>query len=166
MEKINSRFNGQGKYFICLDHYKNEYLLVWDIDNDAENPHYMAKKLNKTLSLTEIKKFIISYYNTACDAEILNGLKFEGETVWLSTENQFNYKAAFDFAFQTVVTGGEYTPVTVKLGEDEAPVYKTFETFEDLQVFITMCFSHIQQTLDKYWQLKDSIDWSKYDLSV
>lgn len=164
MERINSTFNGQGKYFICLDPYKKEYLLIWDINNDEGNPYYMTEKFNRSLTLAEIKKFIISYFNASCDNEILQGLKYEDETVWLSSENQFNYKAAFDLAFQTIIAGGEFFPVTVKLGEDDAPVYKTFTDFQEFQVFITACFSHIQNTLDKYWKIKDAIDWDKYVL--
>jgi hypothetical protein len=38
--------------------------------------------------------------------------------VWLSTENQFNYKAAFDLATQT---GGKSLPVTFKFGSTNNP---------------------------------------------
>ena len=38
--------------------------------------------------------------------------------VWLSSENQFNYKAAYDLAVQT---GGATLPVTFKFGTDEVP---------------------------------------------
>ena len=48
--------------------------------------------------------------------------------VWLSTENQYNYKAAYDLAVQT---GGETLPVTFKFGSDEQPEYHTFEKLDE-----------------------------------
>jgi hypothetical protein len=54
--------------------------------------------------------------------------------VWLSSENQFNYKAAYDLAVQT---GGATLPVTFKFGTDEVPQYREFVTLEELTDFYT-----------------------------
>lgn len=170
MERIEiSKELIQGSRIICLDSYKSEYLVVLDVipnPTDEDRCEVIIKRYNYKPVLSELQTLIIDYYNALCDLEIEQGLTFQDKKVWLTSENQFNYKAAADFAFQNVMTGGEYIPVTVKLGENFSPTYLTFDTYQELQVFILACFSHIQQTLDKYWQLKDSIDWSKYDLSV
>ena len=134
--------------------------------NEVENEPSFCNEVeyDRQPTLEEIKKVILNYYNDKCNQEILSGLTYEGSLVWLSSENQFNYKAAFDFAFQTVASGGEFIPVTVKLGEEDTPVYKTFSDITELQEFITSCLTHTQNTLSKYWEIKDNIDWSKYEI--
>ena len=57
----------------------------------------------------EIRTLVMSWYNSQTDAAILSGFAYNGAPVWLSTENQYNYKAAYDLAVQT---GGETLPVT------------------------------------------------------
>ena len=52
----------------------------------------------------EIHTLVMSWYNSQTDAAILSGFAYNGAHVWLSVENQYNYKAAYDLAVQT---GGE-----------------------------------------------------------
>lgn len=168
MELIKGNIETGGKMIVCLDPYKKDYLVLWDkkveVIEEVENTSYMAERFKKLPTLEEVQPLILGYYNSLCDDEIKTGLFWDGSRVWLTTENQFNYKAAFDFAFQTKVSGGEYMPVTVKLGEEGAPVYRTFVEFDELQEFITACFSHVQSTLVKYWGIKDAIDWTLYEM--
>ena len=49
-------------------------------------------------------------------------------TVWLTMEDQFNYKAAYDIAVQS---NGKLLP-TFKFGTTENPIYHKFEDLEDL----------------------------------
>lgn len=77
--------------------------------------------------------------------------------MWLSQENQYNYKAAYDLAFQT---DGKTLPVTFKFGTDESPVYHTFDELAD---FYTKAVKHIQEMLENGWKNKDTIDLSKYN---
>ena len=81
--------------------------------------------------------------------------------VYLSSENQFNFKAAYDLAVQT---DGANLPVTFKLGElaDGTPVYHTFEEMAEAQDFYVKAVTFINQTLAAGWQRKDSIDWDAY----
>ena len=44
---------------------------------------------------------VYDWYNKQTDEKILSGFVWKGMKVWLSAENQFNYKAAFDLAMQT-----------------------------------------------------------------
>lgn len=108
-----------------------------------------------------VKKAILDKYNTFCNEEIQSKYTFKNHQVWLSQENQFNYKAALDLAVQT---GGENLPVTFKLGTDEEPVFQEFKTVEELKEFVSGMLLHINNTLKKYWKLKEEIDWKKYKI--
>jgi hypothetical protein len=73
---------------------------------------------------------INDYYNKQTDYKIVSGFKWKEKPVWLSSENQFNFKAAYDLAKQT---DGANLPVMFKIGEENGdPVYYTFETIEEL----------------------------------
>ena len=108
-------------------------------------------------TLSEIKEIIINYYNKIVDNEILSGMLWKNMRIWLSTENQFNYKVAYDLALQT---NGSTLPITFKFGDCENPTYYKFETLEDLDDFYKSSVMHIQNTLQKGWEIKDSIDWN------
>lgn len=110
-------------------------------------------------SLAEIKSVINNFYNEQTDANILSGLQYDGQMVWLSAENQANYKAAYDLAVQTQ---GESLPYKVKLGSEDAPVYKEFNSLQDFKAFYLAIQKHIQETISEGWKKKDSIDWSQY----
>ena len=93
------------------------------------------------------------------DNEIYSGFVWNGYSVWLSTENQFNYKAAYDLAVQT---GGSSLPVTFKFGSDDNPQYYKFNTVEELSDFYTKSVGYIQDVLQRGWARKDGFDFSKY----
>lgn len=157
----------------CINTFTNKWRVRWgqssETKTDSEsnmttnNFFYEEEFVGVKPSLDEIKDIVVAYYNSLCDKEILSGFQYNGNMVWLSAENQFNYKAAFDIAFQLKILGQEYSPVTFKLGDVEAPVYETFNTFTDLQAFVISVFTYINQTLAKFWTIKDAIDWSKYE---
>lgn len=123
---------------------------------------YLPKKQTSSLTLADIKTAIIADINQRTDAKILSGLVWNGNPVWLSQENQFNFKAAYDLAVQT---DGSTLPVTFKLGEqaDGTPVYHTFADMADAQDFYTTAVNHIHQTVAEGWQEKDAIDWQPYE---
>ena len=123
---------------------------------------YLPKKQTNSLTLADIKSSIIGDINRRTDAKILSGLVWKGKPVWLSQENQFNFKAAYDLAVQTQ---GATLPVTFKLGEQEdgTPVYHTFETMEDSTDFYTAAVNHIHNTVADGWAEKDAIDWAPYE---
>ncbi|MFR9542878.1 MAG: hypothetical protein SNH27_12580, partial [Rikenellaceae bacterium] len=90
----------------------------------------------------------------------LSGMEYDGALVWLSTENQFNYKAAYDMAVQT---DGQSLPVTFKFGSDEEPIYKEFATLEELSDFYTTCLNYVQTAIKEGWNKKDSFDVTLYE---
>ena len=111
-------------------------------------------------SLEQLKKLVLDAINKEVDEKILSGFVWKDMPVWLSTENQFNYKAAYDLA---VMSQGQSLPVTFKFGTTESPVYYTFETLDDISDFYISAMAYINTTLAEGWKLKDSIDWSVYE---
>ena len=102
----------------------------------------------------EVLAVIVSHVNEQTDQRILSGYTWKGKNVWLSSENQFNFKAAYDVAVQT---GGATLPVKFKLGEDASgtPVYHVFETMEEFTDFYTNALAFIIGVLNDGWEEKD-----------
>lgn len=120
----------------------------------------MAKKVAKeALGIEMTQAEIVAEKAAEIDAEtdrkILRGHVWNGNPVWLSSENQFNYKAAFDLSVQT---DGQNLPITFKLGEkDGENIYHTFESVEELQDFYVSCVEHINQCLKEGWTKKEAL---------
>ena len=121
--------------------------------------HYMYGKP----TMTQIRGLVLDWYNRQVDNKILDGFEWKGMPVWLSSENQFNYKAAYDLAVQT---GGSNLPVTFKFGTTEDPLYHTFDSIEDLSGFYIGAMSYINARLNEGWKAKDAIDWSVYETAL
>ena len=121
----------------------------------------MEHIFNHLPTLAEIKQVVIGWYNEQIDQQILSGFKWRDISVWLSSENQFNYKAAYDLAVQT---NGSTLPVTFKFGSDDEPIYYKFANLEEFADFYTKAMLFIQTSLSEGWAKKDSVDWAKYTL--
>lgn len=105
--------------------------------------------------MKQVRQLIVRHIDAQTDAKILQGFVWQGHPVWLSAENQFNFKAAFDLAMQTQ---GATLPVTFKLGErDGQPVYYTFETMDDFRDFYVGAMGYIQRCLQEGWKEKDEL---------
>lgn len=113
------------------------------------NEIYFYKKQHPVITLQDVKDAIIGEINTAVEEKIKSGFEWKDNPVWLSIENQFDFKAAYDLAIQTQ---GQNLPLKFKLGEVEVeigkdkygipirekqPVYHTFETVEEFTDFYT-----------------------------
>ncbi len=149
------------KLLECVSPAKNKWRVRWDVQQrDDGSTDYMEVELAHKPSGEEIKDLVRTWYNEQADAAILSGFSYENAPVWLSQENQYNYKAAYDLAVQTE---GKTLPVTFKFGTDEEPVYRTFETLEEIADFYTKTVAYIQGVLADGWKKKDAIDLSLYD---
>lgn len=113
----------------------------------------------KIPTMDMIKKEILAHYNKKIDDRILSGLTWRGYSIWLSTENQFNYKAAYDVAVQT---NGKNLPIVFKFGNNDESIYYEFKDMETITDFYFSFLEYIQKTLKEGWEEKDSIDWSLY----
>ena len=49
----------------------------------------------------DVVKMVNDHINAKTDEKILSGFVWRDNPVWLSSENQFNFKAAYDIAVQT-----------------------------------------------------------------
>lgn len=140
---------------------RSKWELIYGFDTDGVSGWTYRQRFTHKPTLDEIKETIIAQINKNIDEKILCGLTWKDTPIWLSTENQFNYKAAYDLAVQTA---GASLPVTFKFGTDDEPVYHTFENLDELQEFYTSVITHVQQTLADGWKEKDNINWSVFTL--
>ncbi len=146
----------------CTSPIKGKWRIRWDVqEREDGTASYMEEEFSHKPTDEEIRSTVMDWYNGQTDAFILSEFSYEGVPVWLSSENQFNYKSAQDLAVQT---GGATLPVTFKFGTDTEPVYHTFETLEELTDFYTKAMQHIQDTLADGWKKKDAFDLDLYRL--
>ena len=152
----------------CIDHYIGKYRIRWDIlpepddniNNQAVSFYEIEIISQYKPKINNIKQALLDGINQMTDDKILSGFVWKDMPVWLSTENQFNYKAAYDLA---VMSQGKSLPVLFKFGTTENPIYYTFETIEDISDFYLSAMAYISKTLEDGWVMKDSIDWSEYE---
>lgn len=133
----------------------------WDIqpgDRDS-SVSYMEEEFPYKPAEEEIKKLIMDWYNQQIDNEITSGFSYNGLPVWLSQENQFNYKATYDLAVQT---DGATLPVRFKFGTADEPVYYEFNTLDKLTEFYTKAMLYVQQTLAAGWDTKETVNFELY----
>nr|DAO18633.1 MAG TPA: protein of unknown function (DUF4376) [Caudoviricetes sp.] len=144
----------------CTNPVKDKWRVRWDVQaREDGSASYMEEEFGHKPTDEEIRSTVMAWYNSRTDATILSGFQYDDMPVWLSGENQFNYKSAYDLAVQT---GGATLPVTFKFGTDTQPIYRTFETLEQLTDFYTKAMSHIQSTLADGWKKKDAFDLEGY----
>ncbi|MCM1167328.1 MAG: hypothetical protein NC401_15075 [Ruminococcus sp.] len=144
---------------VCIAPNKR-YLLIFGQGKDADgNTYTMRKYYDHKPDIAELRADIESLINEQTDTAILDSFVWNGIPVYLSTENQFNFKAAYDMA---EMSQGASLPVTFKLGEnaDKSPVYHTFAELDDFRDFYTRAMSHVITTLNEGWREKDSIDYA------
>lgn len=146
---------------ICFD-----FEPFYDYDEDGNKIETNVGTWTKHTFMTkrshsQIKDFILSEMNKRIDEKIVSGFTWNEMPVWLSTENQFNYKAAYDLAIQT---GGANLPLVFKFGSTEEPVYHEFTTVEELADFYAKAMQYINTCLAEGWARKDAINWDDYKL--
>lgn len=135
------------------DHYVLFYGFGKDKDSD-ESGYYWRKDYGHKPTEEELKGDIATHVNKLTDVKILTGFTYEGSLVYLSAENQFNYKAVFDLC---MLTDGSNLPVTFKFGQEDAPKYRQFNTKEELREFYLLAVSFVSKTLAEGWAEKDMI---------
>ena len=144
----------------------SRYIIGYDLEPTANGKNYtwceiyFSKKQGKP-DFAKVKQAILNDINSRTDANILTGFTWENQPVYLSTENQFNYKVAYDLAVQTQ---GQSLPVTFKLGEDSDgnPIYHTFSDMVEFNNFYISTISYVNMCLNEGWEKKDSIDFDEY----
>lgn len=152
----------------CINHYIGKYRVRWDIqpetgeDADKQAVSYYETEiiLRHKPNINNIKQAVLDGVNRMIDEKILSEFVWNDMPVWLSSENQFNYKAAYDLSVQT---GGKTLPVLFKFGDTENTLYHQFTTHEELSDFYIKAMQFISDALSAGWIMKDSINWSEYE---
>lgn len=105
-------------------------------------------------TVAEVKADIEALINEQVQERIRNGMRYDTLPVYLSEENQLNFRSA-----PTV-------PVRYKIGElaDGTSAYCVFETREELAEFNEAIANHIAQCLNAGWNEKDAVDYSVYEI--
>ena len=148
------------KLIECTHPAKNRWRIRWDVqEREDGSASYMEKEFSHKPTDDEIKQTIIGWINAQTDEAILSGFVWNDTPVWLSSENQFNYKAAYDLAVQTA---GATLPVKFKFGTDDVPCYHTFQTVEELSDFYIQSIQYVQNLLDECWNKKDAFSLDSY----
>lgn len=164
------RIQGNGLMIECINPRLQKYIVRWDVkpyfrkdeitgEEIQSGYDYYEKWLNHKPTMDEVKEIVLGGMNAIIDQRILEGFEWNGMAVWLSSENQFNYKAAYDLA---VMSQGKTLPTVFKFGTTESPVYYTFETLDDISDFYVSAMAYINKCLAEGWRMKDEIDWSEY----
>lgn len=144
----------------CTNPVKDKWRVRWDVqEHEDGSADYMEAEFVGKPTDDAIKTMVADWYNTRTNEAILSGFVWNGMSVWLSSENQFNYKAAYDLAVQSE---GKTLPVTFKFGTDEEPCYHTFTEVAELADFYTKAMQHIQDTLADGWKNKDNFNLELY----
>lgn len=164
---MNRSYGSEGIALVeCINPRLNKYRVRWDIqpyfNANGENMgvSFVEKEFLYKPSIEEIKEVILKWINEQTDIRIISGFVWKGMEVWLSAENQFNYKAAYDLAFQT---NSASLPTVFKFGTTEDPIYYKFDNLEELTDFYNKALTYINEQLAIGWYKKDSIDWSAYE---
>lgn len=146
----------------CVNPRKNKWKVRWNItEKEDGSSDWCEQDYDHKPTLEEIRDTIVKFHNGQVDAKILSGFSWKDMPVWLSSENQFNYKASFDLAVQT---NGQNLPVRFKFGTDKDPKYYDFKTIDELSDFYTSAIKFINDTLQEGWAEKDSVDFSVYSI--
>ena len=161
------------KLIECVNPVKGKWRIRWDVQtNEDGTATYMEAEFSHRPTAEEIKTTITDWYDRQTDAAILSGYEWavrhgpnEGQTVkvWLSQENQNNYKAKHDAArmYPQLVT----FPMTYKISEDEKrnAVYETFQDIDELAEFYLGGIDYIEQCVKRGWQKKGALDMALYE---
>lgn len=176
MEKV---YGATERHDQLIVHTSGTAVLIYGYGEDDCAGYDWRESFDTRPSSLKIRETIIAHINDLTDAKILNGYKWTimhgdmskpeesrhaGETVnvWLSMENQNNFKEAHRLA---CLDPSKVIPVKFKISEDSEmnAIYETFMTFEELNTFYLGAFSFIKKTLDDGWVEKESIDMTKFE---
>ena len=159
-----------GKYLVCFDKVEILYNETTLVNSKVVNT---GKKLHTgdctfrsfIIDDNSSTNLIVNEINKIIDEEtaynIINSCLWNGYNIYLSKENQMNYKNAFDLA---VTTNGESLPVTFKFKKKGKSTYYTFDTVAELKDFYLKINKHINDCLALGWSRKDKVNPEDYNI--
>lgn len=159
----------------CVNPVRDKWRIRWDLQEKEDGTvTFMEEEFSHRPTAEEIKKTIIGWYNQQIDAAILSGYEWtvkhgpnEGQIVkvWLSQENQNNFKAKHDAAL--MYPQKVKFPTIYKISEDgeNNAIYETFLSIEELAEFYLGGVAYIEETVTNGWKKKDAVDLSLYEIA-
>jgi len=155
LKKVEDRKMGG---LLLADPYKD--LWICEITCSNNDTHYLFNKEYKGKPTQEtVTNDVLNELNSECEKEITEGFKYNEYSVWLSLENQQNYKMLYDY-----LKNGGTEQTKVKLYDAQGNgVYMEFDV-KEYQPFYFAIIEHINATLSKYWDIKDNIVLQEYFL--
>lgn len=144
---------------------EHHYMLLYGLYEEDGMTYHWRKHYDHKPSEDELVEDVIGLINQETDRMILQGFKWNGKNVWLSLENQINFRAQYDLCIQT---DGSSLPVKLKLGEDEDGngVYHTFESREELSEFYAEQVTFVYDTLAEAWNEKEAFTQKLKEMEV
>ncbi len=139
----------------------NRWLVSWrkDINDTNDNVIFMAEVFNHKPNIEEIREVIEAYYNQEVQEKIKQGFKWKDYNVWLSLENQINYKSIYDLIENKTLE----KPPTIKVYKELKSAYYQFNSLQEFKDFYSEISMFIKNTLEEYWLIKDDINYSEYE---
>lgn len=145
----------------CVDKM-SLYAVRWDYRSevvDEEVIHTCMQEMYPAKpTLAQIKATIYTWFNEVAKDAIMGTFLWRGVQLWLSTENQSNYAAAYSM----LQAGVQLLPITLRGGSDEEPVYLTIETKAEFDEFWQSARRHIDTIRQSTWDAKAAFDFSDY----
>jgi len=162
MEKIYGATAAQdGLYKIG----RSKYELIYGYGKDSDEQEFgwnYRQRFTYQPSLDEIKKIIFDQIDAETDEKILNGFVYDGISVVLSAETQFNFLGTL----MNIQGGGVEFPKTFKLGETEDGT-PLFHDFVDAAEFVTFCglaTKHKEACYSEGWAQKAAFSADAFEL--
>lgn len=140
------------------------YEVFYGFGEDEQGKYQWRQTLPYKPPFDFVKDMVLTQINANTQEKITSGFKWNDMLVWLSEANQLNYARDFAVAYYCEKNGEQYSLPTYKFGPDEAPIYYTFETFEEFKQFSKAWALHISDTVRAGWDEKANVDWSGYHL--
>ena len=170
----NNKYCGNVSDYAPVSEDQSRVVIMYGLKEDGDKAEWYQidfyKKQGKP-TFEAAKKAIEEDINARVDDAILCGYPWtilhgddagKAVKVWLSKENQSNFKAKYDLHF----TKPEALtfPTLYKVAEDENgdAVFEEFQSFEELEQFYLGGLGYIEQCYQAGWAEKKSIDWTPY----
>lgn len=153
---MNKRYGAEERHDTFIKFNTGRAVLIYGYGEDENGRYDWRHTFDHYSSINEVIDIANNFINKLTAEKILTGYQWEGINVYLSSENQFNFKVAHDIAVQSK---GKTLPLTFKLGEDAdgTPQYYTFESLSSIKEFYKGAVEFIQKTLADGWKEKDAV---------